>query len=62
MGHITCDKAPQLISISKGSEGPVYEANDLAEVDVGGSTPQTVAAFRSPDTLHDAGVLEFDQY
>ena len=44
MGYITCNQTPQLVGICKGRKGAVYEADDLAEMDVGGSAPQTIAA------------------
>src|SRR5258708_11401673 len=55
------NQASELIRISKGREWPVNQTNDLAEFDLRWRAPQPVPALRTPDALHNASVLEFQQ-
>ena len=61
MVRIRDHEVPELIRIRKGCEWAVNQANDLAEFDLLRCAPQPIAAFRTPNTFHDARVLEFQQ-
>jgi len=51
----------QLRRIPEGSEGPVHDADDLADQDLPGRPAQAVAALASSLARHHPGVLEGDQ-
>jgi hypothetical protein len=59
--QIAVDEFAQLVGVAERRERTVDEADDLAEMDVGGFAAQLVAALGATHTLHHAGVLEFEE-
>src|SRR4029077_9805021 len=55
------DQAPELIRVAKRCEWAINQTNDLAEFDLRRRAPQPVTALRTPNTFHDARVLELQQ-
>jgi len=58
---VSLDQPSERFGVSKGSERTVNGANDFAQEDPRGRTPQSVASFRSAHALYQAGVLELKQ-
>lgn len=61
MVWILRNKISQLIRIPKRGERSVHHTNDLAESDLGWSTPQPPTARTPAHALHYPGMLQFEQ-
>ena len=59
--QIAVNEFAQLFGVAERGEWAVDEANDLAEMDVGGFAAQLVATLGAAHALHHAGILEFEQ-
>lgn len=59
--NIPCYQHPQLIHIPKRGEWSTHHTNDVAESDLGWSTPQPPPACTAARALNDPGLLQFEQ-
>src|SRR5258708_3225811 len=59
--QIPINQDAQLLGIPERSQRAVNQPDDLAQSDIGWVAAQMVATFRAPNTLDNAGVLEFQQ-
>ncbi len=58
---IAIDQFAELLGVSEGGERAVNQADDLAEMDVGGGAAKLVSALCATNAFHHAGVLEFEE-
>src|SRR5580698_2438890 len=61
VGKIAVDEFAKLLGVAERGQRTVNQADDFAEMDVGGVAAQLVAAFGSAHAFHHAGVLEFEE-